>query len=95
DRPPALRGPTPPLGSTFLEVLNVYLTDDRHPWSYLEDHADLSVSTIDHIMQGFVPPRPIICRIAEALGVDPKYLLISAGLAEERMTTEEQPKLRS
>jgi transcriptional regulator with XRE-family HTH domain len=55
----------------------------------------LSVSTIDHIMQGFVPPRPIICRIAEALGVDPKYLLISAGLAEERMTTEEQPKLQS
>lgn len=95
DRPPALRGPTPPLGSTFLEALNVYLTDDRHPWSYLEDHADLSVSTIDHIMQGFVPPRPIICRIAEALGVDPKYLLISAGLAEERMTTEEQPKLQS
>ncbi len=80
---PALRELVPPGGATFLETLRAYLADDRHPWSYLEDHADLSVSTIDHIMQGFVPPRAIVCRIAEALGVDPKHLLISAGFGEK------------
>lgn len=82
DQPPALRGPKPSPGATFLETLQVYLTDDHHPWAYLEDHADLSVSAIDHIMQGFIPPRRIVCRIADALGVDPKHLLISAGFRE-------------
>ena len=89
-QPPALRGPVPPVGATFLETLRMYLAEDRHPWSYLEDHAGLSVSTIDHIMQGFIPPRPIVCRIAEALGVDPKYLLMSAGFdvaTPEKKTT--------
>lgn len=79
NQPPALNGPHIPPGASFLEVLSIYLADDRHPWAYLEDHAGLSVSAVNHIREGFIPPRKTVIQIADALGVDPSSLLYAAG----------------
>lgn len=83
---PALSGPEIPAGASFLEVLTSYMVEDGHPWAFLEDHAGLSTSTVNHIRQGYVPPREIVMQVAEALGVDPSPLLISAGYLSDPTT---------
>jgi transcriptional regulator with XRE-family HTH domain len=86
DYVPALNGPEIPAGASFLEVISSYMVEDGHPWAFLEDHAGLSASTVNHIRQGFVPPREIVLQIAEALGVDPSNLLVSAGYLSDPAT---------
>lgn len=83
---PALNGPEIPAGASFLEVLSSYMVEDGHPWAFLEDHAGLSTATVNHIRQGYVPPREIVIQIAEALGVDPSQLLTSAGYLADPAT---------
>lgn len=75
----SIKGPDIDPGAPFLEVLSAYLADDGQPWVFLEDQADLSPSAINFIRQGYIPPRQVIFKIADALGVDPGPLLVSAG----------------
>jgi transcriptional regulator with XRE-family HTH domain len=86
NRAPALAGPDIPAGASFLEVLTAYMIEDGHPWAFLEDYGGLSTSTVNHIRQGYVPPREVVIQIAEALGVDPSRLLVAAGYLSDPTT---------
>jgi transcriptional regulator with XRE-family HTH domain len=86
DHVPALSGPDIAPGASFLEVLISYMVEDGHPWAFLEDHAGLSASSVNHIRQGFIPPREVVIQIADALGVDPSRLLVSAGYLSDPVT---------
>lgn len=86
NRAPALNGPDIPAEASFLEVLTAYMVEDGHPWAFLEDYGDLSTSTVNHIRQGYVPPRDIVIQIAETLGVDPSHLLTAAGYLSDPAT---------
>jgi transcriptional regulator with XRE-family HTH domain len=83
NRLPSLKGPDIEPGAPFIEVLSAYLADDGQPWVFLEDQADLSPSAINFIRQGYIPPRDVVVKIADALGVDPGPLLVSAGFLSD------------